>query len=102
MIVVSYPTAFVYQFCFPVVGLQGLLGLLVKLASGSVVAVRTLFELDISSILKDILSTYNLSHGVPSASMVDGHSDQVISYIIQCHWFIEQYSFMQSASVLLT
>lgn len=56
---------------------SGLLGLLVKLASGSVVAVRTLFELDISSILKDILSTYNLSHGVPSPSMVDGHSDQV-------------------------
>ncbi|WJZ93270.1 hypothetical protein VitviT2T_012223 [Vitis vinifera] len=55
----------------------GLIGSLVKLASGSVVAVRTLFELNISSILKDILSTYDLSHGIPSVNMVDGHCNQV-------------------------
>ncbi|XP_058208915.1 E3 ubiquitin-protein ligase UPL4 isoform X2 [Rhododendron vialii] len=61
--------------CQPVY--SGLLGLLVKLASGSLVAYRTLFELNISSILKDILSAYSLSHGVPSPSMVDGHSYQV-------------------------
>ncbi|KAI3696775.1 hypothetical protein L6452_29309 [Arctium lappa] len=55
----------------------GLIGLLVKLASGSMVAVRTLFDLNISSILKDILSTYNLSHGMPSPRTVDGHCNQV-------------------------
>ncbi|RVW39675.1 E3 ubiquitin-protein ligase UPL4 [Vitis vinifera] len=57
----------------------GLIGSLVKLASGSVVAVRTLFELNISSILKDILSTYDLSHGIPSVNMVDGHCNQYAS-----------------------
>ncbi|PSS23680.1 E3 ubiquitin-protein like [Actinidia chinensis var. chinensis] len=55
----------------------GLIGLLVKLASGSIVAVRTLFELNISSILKDILSTPDLSHGLVSPNMVDGHCNQV-------------------------
>ncbi|MCE3052106.1 E3 ubiquitin-protein ligase upl4 [Datura stramonium] len=56
----------------------GLIGLLVKLAAGSVVAVKTLFELNISHILKDILSTYDFSHGVPSTLMVDGqHYNQV-------------------------
>ncbi|KAA8516515.1 hypothetical protein F0562_016979 [Nyssa sinensis] len=55
----------------------GLIGLLVKLVSGSIVAVRTLFELNISSILKDILSTYDLAHGMSSSNMVDGHCNQV-------------------------
>ncbi|KAK9289472.1 hypothetical protein L1049_007627 [Liquidambar formosana] len=55
----------------------GLIGLLVKLASGSFVAVRTLFELNISSILKDILSSYDLSHGMPVLHMADGHCNQV-------------------------
>ncbi|KAI7724831.1 hypothetical protein M8C21_006945 [Ambrosia artemisiifolia] len=53
----------------------GLIGLLVKLASGSMIAVRTLFDLNISSILKDILSTYDLSHGVTSPRAV-GQNDQ--------------------------
>ncbi|KAI7997085.1 E3 ubiquitin-protein ligase UPL4 [Camellia lanceoleosa] len=61
--------------CQPVY--TGLIGLLVTLASGSIVAVRTLFELNISSILKDILSTYDLSHKMPSPNMVDGHCNQV-------------------------
>ncbi|CAL5389539.1 unnamed protein product [Camellia sinensis] len=61
--------------CQPVY--TGLIGLLVKLASGSIVAFRTLFELNISSILKDVLSTYNLSHGMPSSNMVDGSCNQV-------------------------
>ncbi|KAG7964552.1 hypothetical protein I3843_09G176100 [Carya illinoinensis] len=56
---------------------NGLIGLLVKLSSGSIVAIRTLYELKISSILKDILSTYDLSHGMSSPHMVDGHCDQV-------------------------
>ncbi|XP_024982786.1 E3 ubiquitin-protein ligase UPL4 isoform X2 [Cynara cardunculus var. scolymus] len=55
----------------------GLIGLLVKLASGSMVAVRTLFDLNISSILKDILATYGLSHGMSSPRTVDGHCNQV-------------------------
>ncbi|KAJ0088161.1 hypothetical protein Patl1_32033 [Pistacia atlantica] len=56
---------------------QGLIGLLVKVSSGSLVAFRTLYELNISSILKDILSTYDLSHGMSSPHVVDGHSNQV-------------------------
>lgn len=50
---------------------SGLIGILVKLASGSIVAFRTLFELNISNILKDILSAYGRSHGTPSLIMVD-------------------------------
>ncbi|XAR69030.1 Ubiquitin--protein ligase [Bertholletia excelsa] len=62
--------------CQPVY--TGLIGLLVKLASGSILAVRTLFELNVSSILKDILSTYNdLSFRLPSPYMVDGPCNQV-------------------------
>ncbi|KAJ0028429.1 hypothetical protein Pint_35570 [Pistacia integerrima] len=56
---------------------NGLIGLLVKVSSGSLVAFRTLYELNISSILKDILSTYDLSHGMSSPHVVDGHSNQV-------------------------
>ncbi|PRQ43454.1 putative aminoacyltransferase, E1 ubiquitin-activating enzyme [Rosa chinensis] len=56
---------------------NGLIGLLVKLSSGSVVAFRTLYELNMSSILKDILSTYDLSHGMSSTHVVDGHCYQV-------------------------
>ncbi|XP_009622742.1 E3 ubiquitin-protein ligase UPL4 isoform X2 [Nicotiana tomentosiformis] len=55
----------------------GLIGLLVKLAAGSIVAVRTLFELNISRISKDILSTCDFSHGGPSTLTVDGHYNQV-------------------------
>lgn len=56
---------------------SGMVGLLVKLASGSIVAVQNLFELRISSILKDVLSTHGLSHGTISPYIVDGHVDQV-------------------------
>lgn len=55
----------------------GLIGLLVKLASDSILAIRILFEVNISSILKDILSSFDLSHGIPSSVMVDGQSNQV-------------------------
>lgn len=48
-----------------------------KLACGSVEAVRTLFELNISSILKDILCSYDLSHGMHSVNTVDGYCNQV-------------------------
>ncbi|KAL0309765.1 UNVERIFIED_CONTAM: E3 ubiquitin-protein ligase UPL4 [Sesamum radiatum] len=56
---------------------QGLIGLLVKLAAGSIVAFRTLFELNISNTVKDMLSTYDLSHGTLYVSMVDGHHSQI-------------------------
>ncbi|GLT72296.1 hypothetical protein SLA2020_442450 [Shorea laevis] len=56
---------------------KGLIGILTKLSSGSIVAFRTLYELNISSILKDILSTYDLSHGMSSPHVVDGHCNQV-------------------------
>jgi E3 ubiquitin-protein ligase TRIP12 len=56
---------------------NGLIGILVKLSSGSIVAFKTLYELNISSILKDILSTYDLSHGMSSPHTVDGQCNQV-------------------------
>nr|KAJ0226585.1 hypothetical protein LSAT_V11C100041240 [Lactuca sativa] len=66
--------------------MMGLIGLLVKLASGSMVVVKTLFDLNISSILKEILSIYDLSHGVPSPRTIDGHYNQmheVLKLLIQ-------------------
>ncbi|XP_038904018.1 E3 ubiquitin-protein ligase UPL4 [Benincasa hispida] len=55
-----------------------LLGVLIKLSSGSIVAFETLYELNISNTLKDILSVYNLSHGVSSScAVVDGQRNQV-------------------------
>ncbi|KAF7818581.1 E3 ubiquitin-protein ligase UPL4 [Senna tora] len=56
---------------------NGLIGLLVRLSSGSVVAFRTLYELNISNILKDILATFDLSHGVSSSHSIGGHCNQV-------------------------
>lgn len=64
------------------VGWQGLIGLLVKLSSGSFVAFRSLYELNISSILKDLLSTYDLTHGMSSPHSVDGNCNQVC--ILDC------------------
>ncbi|KAL4560548.1 hypothetical protein LXL04_032701 [Taraxacum kok-saghyz] len=64
----------------------GLIGLLVKLASGSMVAVKTLFDLNISRILKEILSIYDVSHGLPSPRTNDGHCNQmheVLKLLIQ-------------------
>ncbi|XVF07968.1 hypothetical protein REPUB_Repub06bG0184900 [Reevesia pubescens] len=56
---------------------NGLIGLLVKLSSGSFLAFRSLYELNISSTLKDVLSTYDLSHGMSSPHLVDGNCNQV-------------------------
>ncbi|XWS59721.1 hypothetical protein CRYUN_Cryun08bG0146300 [Craigia yunnanensis] len=61
---------------------NGLIGLLVKLSSGSFVAFRSLHELNISSTLKDVLSTYDLSHGMSSPHLVDGNCNQI--WIL--HW----------------
>ncbi|KAJ8899755.1 hypothetical protein K2173_019455 [Erythroxylum novogranatense] len=60
---------------------NGLIGLLAKLASGSTVAFRTLYELNISSILKDILAAHDLSHGVSSPIAVDGQGNQVLEVL---------------------
>uniref|UniRef100_A0A2P2M427 HECT-type E3 ubiquitin transferase n=1 Tax=Rhizophora mucronata TaxID=61149 RepID=A0A2P2M427_RHIMU len=56
---------------------NGLIGLLAKLSSGSTLALRTLYELNISAILKEILATYGLSHGMSSPLMIDGQGNQV-------------------------
>lgn len=48
-----------------------------KLSSGSVLAFRNLYELNISSILRDILATSDLSHGLPTSQLVGGHCNQV-------------------------
>ncbi|CAI8602656.1 unnamed protein product [Vicia faba] len=56
---------------------NGLIGMLVKLSSGSVVAFRTLYELNISSILREILSAFDLSHGVSTSQLVGGHCNRV-------------------------
>ncbi|GAB2272343.1 E3 ubiquitin-protein ligase upl4 [Dionaea muscipula] len=55
----------------------GLIGLLAKFASGSADAVRILFELNIGSILRDMLSSYNLLHGLPSSCRADKDFNQV-------------------------
>ncbi|XP_047337060.1 E3 ubiquitin-protein ligase UPL4 [Impatiens glandulifera] len=56
---------------------SGLIGLFVKLASGSTRAVQTLFELDISGMVKDIFSTYDLSHAIAPSQVKDGYCGQV-------------------------
>ncbi|KAK4281445.1 hypothetical protein QN277_012938 [Acacia crassicarpa] len=56
---------------------NGLIGLLVKISSGSVVAFKTLYELNIRNVLKDILATSDLPHGVSSSHPLGGHCSQV-------------------------
>ncbi|XP_027935791.1 E3 ubiquitin-protein ligase UPL4-like [Vigna unguiculata] len=51
----------------------GLIGLLVKLSSGSFVAFRKLYELNISSTLRDILSTFELTNGVSMSQQMGGN-----------------------------
>lgn len=57
--------------------------MLAKLASGSLASVRTLFELNMSSVLKDILTSTDLSHGMPHSHLGDMHPNQVYSHILQ-------------------
>ncbi|KAK7355710.1 hypothetical protein VNO80_14970 [Phaseolus coccineus] len=58
---------------------NGLVGLLVKLSSGSLVAFRTLYELNISSILRDILCTFDLTNEVSRSQQIGGN----------CYWVYE-------------
>ncbi|XP_019427999.1 PREDICTED: E3 ubiquitin-protein ligase UPL4 [Lupinus angustifolius] len=60
---------------------NGLIGLLVKLSSGSVVACRTLHELNISSTLRDLLSTSDLSHGMLTSQPIGGQCNQVFEVL---------------------
>ena len=45
--------------------MQNLIGLLAKLACSSLVAVKSLFELNVGSTIKGILVASELSHGMP-------------------------------------
>ncbi|KAK1312168.1 E3 ubiquitin-protein ligase UPL4 [Acorus calamus] len=53
------------------------LGLLARLTSGSSVTVRTLFDLNISRTLAELLTTSDLSHGKPYYVVDHAHSSQV-------------------------
>ncbi|KAL8152697.1 hypothetical protein V2J09_010457 [Rumex salicifolius] len=55
---------------------SSLIGLLAKLAAGSTDAVTMIFELEIGSIIKDILSNYELSHGMLFPHAVEKQSNQ--------------------------
>ncbi|XP_068492521.1 E3 ubiquitin-protein ligase UPL4-like [Phaseolus vulgaris] len=52
---------------------NGLVGLLVKLSSGSLAAFKTLYELNISRILKDILCTFDLTNEVSRSQQIGGN-----------------------------
>ncbi|XP_075474736.1 E3 ubiquitin-protein ligase UPL4-like isoform X1 [Primulina tabacum] len=55
----------------------GLIGLIAKMAAGSTIAFKALLELNISSTVKDMLSSCDLSHGTHSIPMLDGHYSQI-------------------------
>lgn len=55
----------------------GLIGLLTKLATNSILAVRTLFELNISSTLRSILMASDVSRGTTYSALQDIQSNQV-------------------------
>jgi hypothetical protein len=72
-----------------------LIGLLVKLSSGSVVAFRTLYELNIGSILREILSAFDLSHGVSTSQLVGGHCNRVCAFDLShgvVIWLCDEFS----------
>ncbi|CAH8371193.1 unnamed protein product [Eruca vesicaria subsp. sativa] len=56
---------------------NGVIGLLRKLSSGSTLAFRTLYELNIGYRLKEIISTYDTSHSVSSTQPINACSNQV-------------------------
>ena len=55
--------------------------MLARLASVSLVAIRTLFEQNMSSTLKDILTSADLSHRRPHSHLGDMHSNLVFNYV---------------------
>ncbi|CAH2074396.1 unnamed protein product [Thlaspi arvense] len=56
---------------------NGVIGLLRKLSSGSTLAFKTLYELNIGYRLKEIMSTYDISHSVASTHPINACSNQV-------------------------
>ncbi|ESQ40197.1 hypothetical protein EUTSA_v10012430mg [Eutrema salsugineum] len=56
---------------------NGVIGLLRKLSSGSTLAFRSLYELNIGYRLKEIMSTYDISHSVSSTHPINACSNQV-------------------------
>ena len=54
-----------------------MIGLLRKLSSGSTLAFRTLYELNTGYRLKEIISTYDISHSVSSTNPITACSNQV-------------------------
>lgn len=70
--------------------LQGLIGFLTKLATRSLLAVRTLFELNISSILKGVLMASDLSHSNSYSSLQEPQSNQVFSTTFLVYMFSKQ------------
>lgn len=58
-------------------GWQGVIGLLRKLSSGSTLAFRTLYELNIGYRLKEIMSAHDISHSVSSTHPINACSNQV-------------------------
>ncbi|KAG2334690.1 hypothetical protein Bca52824_005870 [Brassica carinata] len=56
---------------------NGVIGLLRKLSSGSTLAFRTLYELNTGYRLKEIISTYDISHSVSSTNPITACSNQV-------------------------
>ncbi|CAN7113452.1 unnamed protein product [Brassica rapa subsp. narinosa] len=56
---------------------NGVIGLLRNLSSGSILAFRTLYELNIGYRLKEIISTYDISHSVSSTHPNNTCSNQV-------------------------
>ncbi|ANM70342.1 ubiquitin-protein ligase 4 [Arabidopsis thaliana] len=56
---------------------NGVIGMLRKLSSGSALAFRTLYELNIGYSLKEIMSTYDISHSVSSTHPINACSNQV-------------------------
>uniref|UniRef100_M4EJ94 HECT-type E3 ubiquitin transferase n=1 Tax=Brassica campestris TaxID=3711 RepID=M4EJ94_BRACM len=63
--------------CLTKIADQGVIGLLRKLSSGSTLAFRTLYELNIGYRLKEIISTYDISHSVSSTQPIHPCSNQV-------------------------
>ena len=60
------------------IGLQGLIRILSKFAGGSVLAAKTLFDLNISSIVRDVLTGSSLVPGMSGSLALDRPTDQVL------------------------
>ncbi|XP_010423798.1 PREDICTED: E3 ubiquitin-protein ligase UPL4 isoform X1 [Camelina sativa] len=62
---------------------NGVIGLLRKLSSGSTLAFRTLYELNIGYRLKEIMSTYDISHSVSSTHVINACSSNQVHEVLK-------------------